>query len=50
VAVQEIAKAALSDGILSQAKLNAENYLTRLFKTLGYQEVIFIYPTPEDVP
>ena len=50
VAVQEIAKAAISDGILSQAKLNAENYLTRLFKTLGYQEVIFIYPTPEDVP
>ena len=35
VAVQEIAKAAISDGILSQAKLNAENYLTRLFKTLG---------------
>jgi hypothetical protein len=50
VAVQEIAQAAISDGILSQAKLNAENYLTRLFKTLGYQEVIFIYPTPEDVP
>ena len=50
VAVQEIAKAAISDGILSQAKLNAENYLTRLFKTLGYQEVIFIYPTPVDVP
>jgi len=50
VAEQEIAQAAISDGILSQAKLNAENYLTRLFKTLGYQEVIFIYPTPEDVP
>ena len=50
VAEQEIAEAAISDGILSQAKLNAENYLTRLFKTLGYQEVIFIYPTPEDVP
>jgi len=49
-AEQEIAEAAISDGILSQAKLNAENYLTRLFKTLGYQEVIFIYPTPEDVP
>jgi len=50
VAVQEIATAALQDGILSQAKVNAENYLTRLFKTLGYQEVIFIYSTPEDVP
>ncbi len=49
-AVQEIVKAAISDGILSQARLNAENYMTRLFKTLGYQEVIFIYPTPEDVP
>ncbi len=50
VAEQEIAQAAISDGILSEAKLNGENYLTRLFKTLGYQEVIFIYPTPEDVP
>jgi hypothetical protein len=50
VAEKEIANAALSDGILSQAKLNAENYLTRLFKTLGYQEVIFIYLTPEDIP
>jgi hypothetical protein len=49
-AVQAIATAALQDGILSQAKLNAENYLTRLFKTLGYQEVIFLYPTPVDVP
>ncbi len=50
VAEQEIATAAIQDGILSQAKLNAENYLTRLFKTLGYQEVIFTYPVPEDVP
>jgi hypothetical protein len=50
VAVQEIAKAAIADGILSEAKLNGENYLTRLFKTLGYQEVIFLYPTPDDIP
>lgn len=50
VAEEEITKAAISDGILSEAKLNGENYLARLFKTLGYQDVIFIYPTPEDVP
>jgi len=49
-AEQEIVNAALADGILSEAKLNGENYLTRLFRTLGYQEVIFIYPTPEDIP
>ena len=44
----EIEKAALEDGILEQANQNAENYLSRLLKDLGYPEVIFIQPTPTD--
>jgi hypothetical protein len=37
----EILNAALEDGILEQAQLNAETYMERLFNTLGYQKVIF---------
>ena len=44
----EIEKAALEDGILDQANQNAENYLSRLLKDLGYSEVIFVQPTPTD--
>jgi hypothetical protein len=43
VAEAEIEKAALEDGILDQAQTNAEYYLLRLFQTLGYPEVIFVY-------
>jgi hypothetical protein len=46
-AEQEILKAAVSDGILDQAKQNGENYMTRLFKTLGYNEVVFVISTPQ---
>lgn len=42
VAEQEILKAAVSDGILTQARTNAENYLVRLFRALGYNEVLFV--------
>jgi hypothetical protein len=49
-AEKEILNAAIADGILSQAKVNAENYLTRLFRTLGYQEVVFYYPTVTEEP
>ncbi len=42
----EIGKAALEDGILDKARLNAESYLYRLFRDLGYPEVIFTAPTP----
>ncbi|HSF83966.1 MAG TPA: DUF4230 domain-containing protein [Anaerolineales bacterium] len=42
----EIEKAALDDGILEKARLNAENYLYRFLRELGYPEVIFIAPTP----
>jgi len=47
VAEDEIQKAALEDGILKLARQNGENYLYRLFISLGYQEVIFVYPTPQ---
>ena len=40
-AEDEIRKAALEDGILTQAQTNAENYLFRFFQALGYQNVIF---------
>jgi len=46
----EILKAALNDGILKLARQNAESYLTRLFYTLGYKDVIFIEPTPTPKP
>jgi hypothetical protein len=42
----EIRAAALEDGILIQARQNAENYLSRLVLELGYPEVIFVQPTP----
>jgi len=38
----EILKAAMEDGILTQAQTNAENYLFRFFQALGYQNVIFV--------
>ena len=41
-AEDEIEKAALNDGILETARINAENYLTRFFMALGYKDVIFI--------
>jgi len=41
-AEEEIAKAALEDGILDLARANAEYFLLRLFQTLGYQQVIFV--------
>lgn len=42
----EIEKAAVEDGILELARQNAENYLYRLLRELGYPEIIFIQPTP----
>jgi hypothetical protein len=45
-AEQEILKAAVEDGILPQAKQNAQNYLFRLFTSLGYHDVVFIEATP----
>lgn len=45
VAEREIEKVAIEDGILQIAQSNAENYLYRLLRSLGYQEVIFTNPT-----
>jgi hypothetical protein len=45
VAEQKILEAALGDGILEQATVNAEAYLGRLFRSLGYREVIFVHDT-----
>ncbi len=42
----EIEKAALEDGILLQASQNAENFMYRLLRDLGYPDVIFVKPTP----
>ncbi len=41
-AEQEILKAALEDGILNQAQINAEAFLTRFFAALGFPNVIFV--------
>lgn len=46
----EIEKAALEDGILAQADRNAENYLYRLLRELGYGEVIFSQAEPAATP
>lgn len=45
VAQQEIEKAALEDGILDQAQTNAENFLYRLLRELGFEEVVFLDPS-----
>lgn len=41
-AEEEILKAALEDGILEQAQLNAEAYLFKFFAALGYPNTIFV--------
>lgn len=40
-AEDEIRKAALEDGILTQAQTNAEAYMLRFFTALGYKTVLF---------
>lgn len=49
-AEDEIRKAAEEDGILSQAQANAENYLSRLMRDMGFVDVIFIRQTPTPSP
>jgi len=50
VAENEMEKAAEEDGILDMASQNAENYLSRLFRDLGYAEVIFVRNTKTPTP
>ncbi len=45
-AEQEILNGAMEDGILTQAQQNAESYLERMLRGLGYQNVIFVESTP----
>jgi hypothetical protein len=41
-AEQEILKAAMEDGILNQAQINAEAFLIRFFAALGFPNTIFV--------
>jgi len=41
-AEEEILKAALEDGILQQAQINAEAYLFKFFSALGFPNTIFV--------
>jgi hypothetical protein len=41
-AEDEIETAALEDGILDQARINAENYIFSLMRALGFQDIIFV--------
>ncbi len=43
-AEDQIRQAALDDGILEQAQVNAENYIRSLLSRLGYYQVSFINP------
>lgn len=45
-AEQEILSGAMEDGILNQAQQNAESYMERMLRGLGYQNVIFVVATP----
>ena len=49
-AEDEIQKAALADGILDLAQQNAENYLSRLLRDLGYPDINFIHPDTTATP
>jgi hypothetical protein len=49
-AEDEIRQAALEDGILDQARINAENYLYRLMRTLDFDDVIFVHAGTEPSP
>ena len=46
VAEDEILRAALDDGILEQAEINAEHFLARLFDALGYPDLVFEFEEP----
>lgn len=46
VAEQEILRAAQEDGILEQARVNAEVYLEKFFNALGYKIVMFEKAAP----
>jgi hypothetical protein len=45
-AEDQIRQAAIDDGILEQAQVNAQNVLNQFLSSLGYKDVIFIQPNP----
>lgn len=47
LAEQEIYKAAIADGILAQAQVNAETYVTRLLHDLGFKNVVIVKSIPK---
>lgn len=49
-AEREIEKAAIENGILDQARRNAESYLYGFLVQLGYPEVIFVQPAAQATP
>jgi Protein of unknown function (DUF4230) len=49
-AEKEIMQSALDDGILTQAQQNGEAYLSRLFRGLGYPDVIFVHDNATPQP
>lgn len=49
-AEREIEKAAIENGILDQARRNAESYLYGFLVQLGYPEVIFVQPAVQAAP
>lgn len=55
VAEKEILQSAINDGILTQAQQNAESYMSRMLRGLGYPDVIFVHdhqatPVPTVTP
>jgi hypothetical protein len=49
-AEEAINKAALDENILDMAQQNAESYMSRLLRSLGYPDVVFVEPTPVETP
>ena len=49
-AEEEIEKAALEDGILDQAQINAEVFLQRFLLSLGYKNISFVGIDTEPSP
>lgn len=47
-AEKEILQAAVDDGMLNQAQQNAESYMSRMLRSLGYPDVVFVHDqTPQ---
>jgi hypothetical protein len=45
-----IEEAAIEDGVLDLARRNAESFMDRLFRDLGYLDVIYLRDTPTPTP